>query len=168
MHFAQLECPIRRQPAAQHCTINVLMCAPCTGQKTLAEVAIPRRIHFIYERAARKFKSDLDLWLRWIELCKKLKSTKRLSKVGTMRRRLRRCLLQWRPARTRIWFASTARGGRGPAAGSTVWAVCVAPHPTHPGFSLPLCGPRCCLQVVTKALQRHATTPILWIEAACW
>lgn len=72
------------------------------GQKSLAEVAIPRRIHFIYERAARKFKSDLDLWLRWIALCKKLKSTKRLSKV------------------------------------------------------------------VTKALQRHATTAILWVEAACW
>ena len=57
------------------------MIASRAGQKSLAEVAIPRRIHFIYERAARKFKSDLDLWLRWIAVCKKLKSTKRLSKV---------------------------------------------------------------------------------------
>jgi hypothetical protein len=64
----------------------IAWCATRAGQKSLAEVAIPRRIHFIYERAARKFKSDLDLWLRWIALCKKLKSTKRLSKVKVVTR----------------------------------------------------------------------------------
>jgi U3 small nucleolar RNA-associated protein 6 len=51
------------------------------GKKGLAEVAIVRRIHFIFERAGRKFRSDLSLWLRWIEVCKKYKSTKQLSKV---------------------------------------------------------------------------------------
>ncbi|KAG2448877.1 hypothetical protein HYH02_006226 [Chlamydomonas schloesseri] len=53
------------------------------GKKGLAEVAIVRRIHFIFERAGRKFRSDLSLWLRWIEVCKKYKSTKQLSKVIT-------------------------------------------------------------------------------------
>ncbi|GIL45686.1 hypothetical protein Vafri_2881 [Volvox africanus] len=53
------------------------------GKKSLAEVAIVRRIHFIYERAGRKFRSDLSLWLSWIEACKKYKSTKQLSKVIT-------------------------------------------------------------------------------------
>ncbi|GLC41226.1 hypothetical protein PLESTB_001525000 [Pleodorina starrii] len=53
------------------------------GKKSLAEVSIVRRIHFIYERAGRKFRSDLSLWLRWIEVCKRFKSTKQLSKVIT-------------------------------------------------------------------------------------
>lgn len=51
------------------------------GKKGLAEVAIVRRIHFIFERAGRKFRSDLSLWLRWIEVCKRYKSIKQLSKV---------------------------------------------------------------------------------------
>ncbi|KAG2432848.1 hypothetical protein HXX76_008581 [Chlamydomonas incerta] len=53
------------------------------GKKGLAEVGIVRRIHFIFERAGRKFRSDLSLWLRWIEVCKRYKSTKQLSKVIT-------------------------------------------------------------------------------------
>ncbi|GFR40073.1 hypothetical protein Agub_g616 [Astrephomene gubernaculifera] len=53
------------------------------GKKSLAEVAIVRRIHFIFERAGRKFRSDLGLWMRWIEVCKQYKSTKQLSKVIT-------------------------------------------------------------------------------------
>lgn len=61
-----------------------------------------KRVHFIYERASRKFKSDLQLWLDWLAYCKKTKSSKQHSKV------------------------------------------------------------------VTKALSRHATTPVLWIEAANW
>jgi U3 small nucleolar RNA-associated protein 6 len=52
------------------------------GKKGLAEVCIVRRIHFIFERASRKFRSDITLWLRWIEVCKQYKSTKQLSKVG--------------------------------------------------------------------------------------
>lgn len=41
-----------------------------------------RRIHFIYERATRKFKADLQLWLKWVEFCKRSDSPKQLSKVG--------------------------------------------------------------------------------------
>ena len=52
------------------------------GKKGLAEVAAVRRVHFIYERAARKFKGDLDLWMRWITFCKASKSGKQLSKVS--------------------------------------------------------------------------------------
>ncbi|KAG1662062.1 hypothetical protein FOA52_005309 [Chlamydomonas sp. UWO 241] len=72
------------------------------GKKSIAETAIVKRVHFIYERASRKFKSDLQLWLDWLAYCKKTKSSKQHSKV------------------------------------------------------------------VTKALSRHATTPVLWIEAANW
>ncbi|EFJ52487.1 hypothetical protein VOLCADRAFT_102982 [Volvox carteri f. nagariensis] len=52
-------------------------------KKSIAEIAIVRRIHFIYERAGRKFRSDLSLWMRWIEACKRYKSSKQLSKVIT-------------------------------------------------------------------------------------
>lgn len=34
---------------------------------SLADYAIPRRINFIYERALRKFRGDLRLWMRYIE-----------------------------------------------------------------------------------------------------
>ncbi len=40
-----------------------------------------RRIHFIYERATRKFKADLSLWLAWLDFCKRSKSNKQFSKV---------------------------------------------------------------------------------------
>lgn len=51
------------------------------GKKGLAEMGIVRRVHFIFERATRKFKADLSLWMAWIEHCKRSKSTKQLSKV---------------------------------------------------------------------------------------
>lgn len=51
------------------------------GKKGLAEMCMIRRIHFIYERATRKFKADLQLWLKWVEFCKRSDSAKQLSKV---------------------------------------------------------------------------------------
>ncbi|CAG9460746.1 unnamed protein product [Pedinophyceae sp. YPF-701] len=54
------------------------------GKKTLADFAIPRRIHFIYQRALRKFRGDLSLWKRWFDYCKATKATKQMSKALTM------------------------------------------------------------------------------------
>ena len=51
------------------------------GKKGLAESAIIRRIHFIYERATRKFRGDLRLWSAWLEFCKASNSKRRLSQV---------------------------------------------------------------------------------------
>ena len=51
------------------------------GKKGLAESAIIRRIHFIYERATRKFRGDLRLWSAWLEFCKESNSKRRLSQV---------------------------------------------------------------------------------------
>lgn len=39
------------------------------------------RCHFLYERATKKFKGDLRLWLSWLEYCKKNNSTRQISKV---------------------------------------------------------------------------------------
>lgn len=52
-----------------------------TGKRGPAETGIIRRIHFTYERATRKFKADLELWLGWIDFCKQSHSTKQISKV---------------------------------------------------------------------------------------
>ena len=51
------------------------------GKKGLAESAIIRRIHFIYERATRKFRGDLRLWSAWLDFCKQSNSKRRLSQV---------------------------------------------------------------------------------------
>lgn len=60
------------------CTAHVLL---PPGKKSLAETGIVRRIHFIYERATRKFRADLSLWMRWIAACERFRSSKQLSKV---------------------------------------------------------------------------------------
>lgn len=52
------------------------------NKKSLSDTAILRRIHFIFDRAARKFKSDIQLWLDWLAFCRCRKSSKQHSKVG--------------------------------------------------------------------------------------
>ncbi|KAL4452190.1 hypothetical protein ABPG75_007852 [Micractinium tetrahymenae] len=54
-----------------------------SGKKALAEFCIIRRIHFIYERAARKFRGDLGLWSRWLRFCQATGSRRQMSKVLT-------------------------------------------------------------------------------------
>lgn len=53
-----------------------------TGKQGNAEVGITKRIHFIYERATRKFKADLSLWLAWMQYCRQSKSHTMMSKVS--------------------------------------------------------------------------------------
>ena len=53
------------------------------GKKGLAEHAIVKRIHFIYERATRKFRGDLRLWSAWLDFCKETGSMRKLSQVHT-------------------------------------------------------------------------------------
>jgi hypothetical protein len=46
---------------------DVKPCRHTSGKKkSLADYAIVRRIHFIFERAVRKFKTDLSLWTAWL------------------------------------------------------------------------------------------------------
>ncbi len=53
------------------------------GKQTVADHAMVRRVHFIYERATRKFKSDLGLWCAWLDWCKASNSTKQMGKVAS-------------------------------------------------------------------------------------
>ena len=39
-------------------------------KKSLADYAIVRRAHFVFERAARRFKGDLRIWAQWLAFCR--------------------------------------------------------------------------------------------------
>ena len=47
-----------------------------------SDVSIRARTHQLYERALRRFKGDLSLWLRYLEHCRREGATKRLSKAA--------------------------------------------------------------------------------------
>ena len=51
------------------------------GSRSLADHAIVRRVHFIYQRATRKFRGDLRLWSAWLQFCKDTGSARKLSQV---------------------------------------------------------------------------------------
>ncbi len=70
-------------------------------KKTLADYALVRRIHFIFERAMRKFKGDLSLWTRWLEFCRSSSSAKQLSKVVTK-------AVQVHPTAAGLWVYAAA------------------------------------------------------------
>lgn len=66
------------------------------GKNNKHEGYILRRIHFIYERAFRKFWGDLRLWMAYFDFCKTTKANKLMSKALT------RCL-QLHPNEPGIW-----------------------------------------------------------------
>ena len=53
------------------------------GKKSLADSAIVQRCHFIFDRACRRFKGDLRLWLRWLQFCHDSDSPRQMSKVSS-------------------------------------------------------------------------------------
>ncbi|CAG8466738.1 2617_t:CDS:2 [Paraglomus occultum] len=66
------------------------------GKPTLSDYAIPRRIYHLFERAVNKFKSDLSLWLQYIEYAKSNKAGKLLNKIFGR-------ALQLHPAKPSLW-----------------------------------------------------------------
>ena len=48
---------------------------------TYSEYAIVRRLHFIFGRALKKFKTDVLLWMQYFQFCKDTGSTRRLGKA---------------------------------------------------------------------------------------
>ena len=58
-------------------------------------------MHFIFERAARKFKRDLGVWTRWLEFCRATRSNRRLSRVAAR-------ALQLHPTAPGLWAYAAA------------------------------------------------------------
>lgn len=71
--------PSKRVPTLP--VVPVLVMPAGKKKKSLADFAIVRRIHFIFERAVRKFKTDLSLWTAWLEFCRSSNSNRRLGRV---------------------------------------------------------------------------------------
>lgn len=71
------------------------------GPSSLADHSIVRRIHFIYERACRKFRGDLSLWSRWVQFCQYSKSSRQMSRVLTR-------ALQLHPTCAALWTYAAA------------------------------------------------------------
>ena len=46
-----------------------------------AELGGVRRCHVVFERATKKYKGDLRLWLAWMDFCKASGSTRQMSKA---------------------------------------------------------------------------------------
>jgi U3 small nucleolar RNA-associated protein 6 len=51
------------------------------GKESIASSCFIRRVHFIFERALRKFKGDLSLWKAWVDYCRESGSGRQASKV---------------------------------------------------------------------------------------
>lgn len=60
-----------------------------------------KRVHFIFERAVRKFKRDLSIWTRWLEFCRATRSNRRLSRVAAR-------ALQLHPNAPGLWTYAAA------------------------------------------------------------
>ena len=46
------------------------------------EVGCVKRCHILYDRATKKFKGDLRLWLNWLDFCRASNSPRQMSKVA--------------------------------------------------------------------------------------
>jgi len=60
-----------------------------------------KHIHFIFDRAVKKFRGDIDLWLEWIAYAKMEMSSKVLSKVFAR-------ALQLHPRNAKLWVHAAA------------------------------------------------------------
>ncbi|KJE94924.1 hypothetical protein CAOG_005466 [Capsaspora owczarzaki ATCC 30864] len=61
-----------------------------------SDFAIVRRVHFIFHKALRKFRSDMQLWLEYFDFCRKTSSSKLLGKAIAM-------ALRSHPQQERLW-----------------------------------------------------------------
>jgi len=60
-----------------------------------------KHIHFIFDRAVKKFRGDIDLWLEWIAYAKSEMSSKVLSKIFAR-------ALQLHPRNAKLWVHAAA------------------------------------------------------------
>jgi len=51
------------------------------GKASLADHCLGRRVHFVFERATRKFRGDLGLWSQWLAWCRESGAKRQMSRV---------------------------------------------------------------------------------------
>ena len=72
-----------------------------TKGKDAGKFSCVKHIHFIFDRAVKKFCGDLDLWLEWINYAKSEMSSKVLSKIFAR-------ALQLHPRNDKLWVHAAA------------------------------------------------------------
>jgi U3 small nucleolar RNA-associated protein 6 len=95
-----------------------------SGKRSLADYGIVRRIHFIYDRATRKFKGDVTIWMSWLQFCKQSNSKRQVSKVVTK-------ALKLHPAASHFWAYAAAWYAFEHATNVAACARCCATPPSH-------------------------------------
>lgn len=71
------------------------------GKENIASSCFVRRVHFIFERALRKFKGDLSLWKAWVDYCRESGSSRQASKVLAQ-------AVQLHPTCSALWVQAAA------------------------------------------------------------
>lgn len=120
------------------------------SKRTLADYCILRRVNFVFERATRKFRGDLSLWVRWLDFCTASKSSKHISRVSN-------------PVSSSLRLSEPSMPPP---------MVCPLPTPPFhrrhaPASGIPVLSfiPP---QILAQALKLHPAVPGLWARAAAW
>jgi hypothetical protein len=70
-------------------------------RESAADHGARRRVHFVYERATRRFRRDASLWSSWLDYCRETRSGRRLSRVAAK-------ALRAMPHEPGFWVAAAA------------------------------------------------------------
>ena len=69
-----------------------------------AVVSVRRRVHYIFDRACRRFKDDEIMWLQWIEYAERTGAHTKLARVFAR-------ALALHPTNARLWLRAATEGG---------------------------------------------------------
>ena len=69
---------------------------------TFGDQSIVQHLHFIFQRATKRFHGDVPLWVQYLDFCETTKSTKQLSKVASR-------ALQLHPRAEGLWIRAASK-----------------------------------------------------------
>lgn len=99
------------------------------GKRSLADYGIVRRIHFIFDRATRKFKGDPSVWMAWLKFCRDSQSKRQVSKVITK-------ALKLHPTAPYFWAYAAAWCASRPVRRASIQCTTLCCMPAPPGWRL--------------------------------
>lgn len=71
-------------------------------KSTFGDRSIVQNIHFIFQRATKRFHGDIPLWVQYLDFCESTKSTKQFSKTVTK-------ALQLHPRAEGLWIRAASK-----------------------------------------------------------
>jgi hypothetical protein len=73
-----------------------------TQKATFGDQSIVQHIHFVFQRATKRFHGDVPLWVQYLDFCEATKSTKQFSKVASR-------ALQLHPRSEGLWIRAASK-----------------------------------------------------------